>query len=44
MCGVHSDRAEGIQFMSLLANQFSSVARNYVEEAYQIKSVFPMDN
>jgi hypothetical protein len=28
----------------LLANQFSSVARNYVEEAYQIERVFPMDN
>jgi hypothetical protein len=38
------DRAERDALHELLANQFSSVARNYVEEAYQIKSVFPMNN
>ena len=40
----HPDRAERDSLHELLANQLSPVARNYVEEAYQIKSVFPMDN
>ena len=38
------DRAERDALHELLANQFSSVARNYVEEAYQIERMFPMDN
>jgi len=40
----YPDRAERDLLHELVANHFSSVARNYVEEAYQIKSVFPMDN
>ena len=40
----HPNLTERDSLHELLANQFSSVAWNYVEEAYQIKSVFPMDN
>jgi hypothetical protein len=33
----------GIRLMNL-ANQFSSVAWNYVQEAYEAETMFPMDN
>jgi hypothetical protein len=44
MCGRTSGSREEDSIHELLANQFSSVARNYVEEAYQMERLFPMDN
>jgi hypothetical protein len=40
----HPNLTERDSLHELLVNQFSSVAWKYVEEAYQIKSVLPMDN